>query len=240
MYPNSRKPATARHLTALLLSFSLLSLSQPASAAQVLEGKADDTLSATVSRTEPTLIRVEGHRVRRVFGAEGEFALSPDKDAGTAYLKPLTDKKGLSTFVSDETGRTWKLLLSVVEGPADTIVIKGGAAPGARTAGRDLPRTQAIKRVLLALDSGDESDMASKSVKEVVPLWNEVLFVLVRTVNGPLRGEKYRLTNASAQSMVVDERELYRRRVVAISVANPHLSPGETTDVFVISESSDE
>jgi conjugal transfer pilus assembly protein TraK len=40
--------------------------------------------------------------------------------------------------------------------------------------------------------------------------------------------------------MVLDEREFYRRHVVAISITKPQLSPGESTDVFVMSESTDE
>ena len=71
-----------------ILLIPLLVASFSASAAQVLVGKPDDTLSARVSRAEPTLIRIDGHRVRRIFGAEGEFAVTADKEAGTAYIKP--------------------------------------------------------------------------------------------------------------------------------------------------------
>ena len=58
-----------------ILLIALLAASLSANAAQVLVGKPDDTLSARVSRAEPTLIRIEGHRVRRIFGAEGELSL---------------------------------------------------------------------------------------------------------------------------------------------------------------------
>jgi len=64
------------------------------------------------------------------------------------------------------------------------------------------------------------------------------MFVLVKVVNGPLRGEKYLLTNTSDKSMVIDERELYRRGVLAVSVERPELKPAETTAVYVISEVS--
>ena len=46
-----------------------------------------------------------------------ESAVTADKEAGTAYLKPTTDKPTLSLFVSDENGRTWKLLCPVIDGP---------------------------------------------------------------------------------------------------------------------------
>ncbi len=226
-----------------ILLIPLLVASFSASAAQVLVGKPDDTLSARVSRAEPTLIRIDGHRVRRIFGAEGEFAVTADKEAGTAYIKPSTDKSILSLFVSDESGRTWKLLLSVIDGPSDSITIKSRSVSGKVTAlGKDVPRNQLIKRVLLSLQSDGDGDgeFDFRVTNEIVPLWSEALFVLTKVIDGPLKGEKYQLTNTSTNLMVLDERELYRRHVVAISITKPQLSPGESTDVFVLSESTDE
>ena len=224
-----------------ILSTLLLLASFSVSAAQVLVGKPDDTLSAAVSRSEPTLIRIEGHRVRRIFGAEGEFSITADKEAGTAYIKPSTDKPTISLFVSDEAGRTWKLLLSVKDGLSDSITIRS-RSPGSSTPiqGKDASRNQQIKRQLLALQTDTEADTETRVINEIVPLWSEVLFVLTKVIDGPLKGEKYQLTNTSSDPMVIDERELYRRRVLAISVAKPQLAPGQTTDVFVISENIDE
>lgn len=210
-----------------------------AHAAQVLTGKPDDTLSATVSRTEPTLIRIEDQRIRRVFGAEGDFSVVADKDAGTVFIQPTTDKTAFSVFVADEAGRTWRLLLAVADGPSESILIKGRSTPAmAKTAGRAASRVQAIKQTVLALESSDEGGFDTRETNELVPLWKEAMFVLVKVVNGPLRGEKYLLTNVSDKPMVIDERELYRRGVLAVSVERPELKPAETTAVYVISEAS--
>jgi len=219
-----------------ILSAVLLLASLEAAAAQVLTGKSDDTQTASVSRAEPTLIRVEGQRIRRIFGAEDDFTVAPDKDAGTAYLKPTTKKQAISAFVSDDSGRTWKLLLSITDGPSDSIIIKGKPDSTSKPAGHDLARVQAIKRVLLVLESDKETGMETRVVNDHVPLWQESLFVLVKVLDGPLKGEKYLLTNTSAKPMVIDERELYRRGVIAVSVEKPHLGPAETTAVYVISE----
>ena len=231
MFPISKRPVT-RILSALLLLASL-----DAGAAQVLQGRPDDTLAAGLSRSEPTLIRIEGHRIRRVFGAEGDFDVKADKDAGTAFVKPTTDKPAFSAYVADDAGRTWKLLLSLTDGPADSIVIKGrGGESAGKRPGKDSARSQAIKRVVLALDADGETDMESRVANELVPLWKEALFVLVKIVQGPLKGEKYHLSNTSDKPMVIDERELYRRGVVAVSVEKSELKPAETTAVYVISE----
>lgn len=220
-----------------ILSAILLLASLDAVAAQVLQGRPDDTLAASLSRSEPTLIRIEGHRIRRVFGAEGDFDVKADKDAGAAFVKPTTDKPAFSAYVADDAGRTWKLLLSLTDGPADSIVIKGrGGESAGKRPGKDSTRNLEIKRVVLALDADGETDMESRTANELVPLWKEALFVLVKIVQGPLRGEKYQLSNASDKPMVIDERELYRRGVVAVSVEKSELKPAETTAVYVISE----
>ena len=223
-----------------ILSALLLLASLDAGAAQVLQGRPDDTLAAGLSRSEPTLIRIEGHRIRRVFGAEGDFDVKADKDAGTAFVKPTTDKPAFSAYVADDAGRTWKLLLSLTDGPADSIVIKGrGGESAGKRPGKDSTRNLEIKRVVLALDADGETNMESRTANELVPLWKEAIFVLVKIVQGPLKGEKYHLTNTSDKPMVIDERELYRRGVVAVSVEKSELKPAETTAVYVISESAE-
>ena len=223
-----------------ILSALLLLASLDAGAVQLLQGRPDDTLAAGLSRSEPTLIRIEGHRIRRVFGAEGDFEVKADKDAGTAFVKPSTDKPAFSAYVADDTGRIWKLLLSVSDGPADSIVIKGkGQESSGKRSGKDTARDQAIKRVVVALDGDDEREMESQAANDLVPLWKEAMFVRVKVVQGPLRGEKYQLTNTSDKPMVIDERELYRRGVVAVSIGKPELKPAETTAVYVISESGE-
>lgn len=215
----------------------LLLLTIPAaSASQTLTGKPDETLAASVSRAEPTLVRVDGQRIRRVFGAEGDFMVTPDPDTGAAYIKPTTDKAAFTAFVTDDAGRTWKLLLASTDGVSDSIVIKAARGSGdPKAEGRDFARNQSIKRAILQIDSNDD-DSGARNVNEVVPLWDESIFVLTRVIEGPFRGEKYRLTNVSAKPMIIDEREIYRRGVVAISIERPTLNPGESTSVIVISE----
>ena len=220
----------------------LASLTSPGFAAQVLDGSPNDGLLATVSRTEPNLIRVDGRKIRRIQGVEGEFAVSADRETGAAYLKPTTDKPQLSVFVADDAGRHWKLLLKVADIPAETLVIRdrGRLADAGRVLVADEPRHAAIRRVLLALarDTTPE-DMSASEPLEIVPLWHESRFVLVRTLEGPLRGEKYQLTNVSKTPMVLDEREFYRRGVLAVMVESLELEPGEATQVMVVLEGDD-
>ncbi len=220
----------------LWMMLTLLSLNT--TAAQLLQGEPDETLHATVSRSEPTLVRVEGSRITRVYGAEGDFTAVPDSETGAAYIKPMADKSHISIFITDESKHTWKLLLAIIDKPADTIVIHG-RKKSVRTveADHDMERNRAIKHMILALES---PQMESRSVNRVVPLWNDVMFVLTATVDGRYTGEKYRMKNTSSHQLVIDERELYRPGVVAVSVERPVLNPGEASDVFIILENSHE
>ena len=132
--------------------------------------------------------------------------------------------------------------LKVADVPAETLVLRERGRPG--EAGRalvaDEPRHAAIRRVLLALarDTTPE-DMSASERLEIVPLWNESRFVLVRTLEGVLRGEKYQLTNVSPTRMVLDEREFYRQGVLAVMVDALELEPGEATQVMVVLEGHD-
>ncbi len=227
---------------AMALALFLGSVSAPSFAGQYLEGSPDDGLTATVSRSEPNLIRVEGRKIRRIQGVEGEFLVTPDKETGAAYLKPNTDKPILSVFVADDAGRHWKLMLKVADVPAETLVIRDRSR--SRVEGRaflaDESRNAAIRRVLLALARDTEpEDMTARDTLVIVPLWNEARFVLVRTLEGALLGEKYQLTNVSSSRMVIDERELYRRGVLAVMVDSLELEPGEATNVMVVLEGRD-
>jgi conjugal transfer pilus assembly protein TraK len=239
MYPNSGKPAIG---TRLALTLLLASVASPIFAGQLLEGRPDDALTATVSRNEPNLIRVDGGKIRRIHGVEGEFVVSADRETGAAYLKPTTEQPQFSVFVADDAGRHWKLLLQTADIPAETLVIRDRSQ--ARSEGKailaDDSRLGAIRRVLLALARDAEpEDMTARNTLEIVPLWNEARLILVRTLDGALFGEKYQLINVSSSRMVIDERELYRPGVLAVMVDSLELEPGESTDVLVVLEGRD-
>jgi len=216
----------------------ILSTNPDVYATQQLQGNPDETLHAVISRTDPTLIRIDGQSIVNIFGTKGEFTAEADGKTGAAYIKPLSDKNPISVFVTDESDQTWRLLLSVSDTPADTIVINSEKKKAPEPVfGKDMERNRAIKYMVLALKSPElVPDVEVRPTNRVVPLWGNALFMLTATAQGQYEGEKYRLTNTSAQPMVIDERELYRNGVVAISIERPTLNPGETSEVYVIRE----
>jgi len=66
---------------AMALALLLGSVSAPSFSGQYLEGSPDDGLTATVSRSEPNLIRVEGRKIRRI---QGVLALARKHGAALA------------------------------------------------------------------------------------------------------------------------------------------------------------
>lgn len=232
MSPISRKPA------AKILLISLCLAASNVFSAQVLTGSPDDTLAARVSRHEPTLIRVDGHKILDVFGIDGDFEAKPDSsNSGSAFFNPLSDKNVLSAYVSDSAGRTWRLLLSVTDAPAETIVIKSNKpVKKAVQAGKDQARNQIIKRMVLGLAGAGPEAHNVRDTLEAIPLWNEATFIQTGVIDGDIRGERYQLTNTSATTMRIDERELYRPGTLGIVVEKPELAPSESTMIYVVSE----
>jgi conjugal transfer pilus assembly protein TraK len=174
----------------------------------------------------------------------GEIVLECDKDKGEIYVKPVgAGAKPINLFVSSGKA-TYTLILKRVDMPSDTIVIvdrtlrRHLAATSSRVGGPAPNHERALKAMLFAM-AGDEvpSDLRVEEVNRSVQLWAEARFMLLTTYEGQsLAGEKYRLTNTSQDPMVLTEEEFDRDGgdVVAVSIENHNLDPGESSNVFVI------
>ena len=111
-----------------MVSALLLLSSFQASAVQNLyQGSPTEATTAIVSRTEPNLITINGRKIRRIYGAEGMFTITPEAETGSAWLKPTSDKPMMTAFITDEDGQHYKLLLEVQDIPAETIIVRGGS-----------------------------------------------------------------------------------------------------------------
>ena len=168
--------------------------------------------------------------------------LECDSDRGEIYVRPVGGMgKPVNLFVSSATA-TYTLLLRRSDTPADTILIrdktprqsKATAAPDARQG----THVRSLKAMLVAMSSDRvPTDVRVEEVNRPVQLWTEARFSLVRIFEGRgLVGERYLLTNVSDQNMVLAEQEFDRENggVLAVSIENHNLRPGETTTVYVI------
>jgi conjugal transfer pilus assembly protein TraK len=189
-----------------------------------------------------------GGQVAPAINPAGEVVLECDKERGEIYVKPVgPGSKPINLFVASGNA-TYTLILKRVDMPADTIVIvdrtllHSFAATSGQIAGLAPSHERALKGMLIAM-AADEvpSELRVEEVNRPVELWTEARFTLVRAFEGrDLAGERYLLTNVCQDPMVLAEEEFDREGgdVVAVSIENHNLAPGESTSVFVIRDGS--
>ena len=223
-----------------LLILPLL-LVDPAHALQIVDAQDGQTALGKISAKEVTRIAFERGRVRKVTGSAGELLLEKDDERGQIFVCPVEPQstKPINLFLTSERG-TVALLLQPVDTPSDSIVIReprdSSAAPTRSEASGRHVRT--IKNLLLALaDDALPEDMEAREPARDVALWPGTQLILQRVLLGTgVVGEKYQLTNIGNTTLEVAEATLFKSGVMAISVEQPSLRPGEATNLFVIRE----
>ncbi|MDP1692103.1 MAG: type-F conjugative transfer system secretin TraK [Burkholderiaceae bacterium] len=181
----------------------------------------------------------------------GEIVLECDADKGEIYVRPIGGTGGtgglgkpVNLFISSQHA-TYTLLLRRSDTPADTIVIRDRTPrqaradhPAAAPALRQSVHIRSLKAMLVAMASDRvPTDVRVEEVDRPIQLWVEARFALTRMYEGRgLIGERYLLTNISSQNMVLAEQEFDRDTgaVLAVSIENHNLRPGDSTTVFVI------
>ncbi len=196
---------------------------------------------AKVSRKEVTRISVDRGRIRKVTGNAGEFVLEKDDEKGQVFIRPVsTDStKPINLFVSTERS-TIGLLLQPVDTPSDAIVIREArdAATGPARIERSGRHVRTMKNLLLAMaEDALPDDREVREPGRELSLWPGARLTLQRQwLGSSVVGEKYLLMNAGAATLELAERDLFKRGVMALSVEQVSLRPGESTQLFVIRE----
>ena len=224
-----------------LILLPLLLLVDPAHALQIVDAQDGQTALGKVSRKEVTRIAFERGRVRKVTGSAGEFVLEKDDEKGQIFVRPTDPQstKPINLFLTSDRG-TVALLLQPVDTPSDSIVIREprerSAAPTRLEASGRHVRT--LKNLLLALaEDALPEDMEVKEPARDITLWLGTRLTLQRVLLGSgVVGEKYQLTNIGNTTLELAEAELFKPGVMAVSLEQPSLRPGEATNLFVIRE----
>jgi conjugal transfer pilus assembly protein TraK len=216
-------------------------LADPAHALQIVDAQDGQTALGKLSRKELTRIAFERGRVRKITGNAGEFVLEKDDDKGQIFLRPTdpNSTKPINIFLTSDRG-TVALLLQPVDTPSDSIVIREprdrSTAPARLEASGRHVRT--IKNLLLALaQDALPEDMDARETTRDIRLWPGTRLTLQRVLLGTgVVGEKYQLTNIGDTTLDVSENTLFKPGVMAVSVEQPRLQPGDATNLFVIRE----
>ncbi|HQR19509.1 MAG TPA: type-F conjugative transfer system secretin TraK [Burkholderiaceae bacterium] len=236
-----------------------LTLAAAAHALQTVDVRDGQSVTAKMSLTEQTRIKIDRGRILDVLGdiydpqrnAAGRFVLEKDDQAGEIFIRLLDPSllRPVNLFVKGERG-TFGLVLQPVDMPLETIVLRdrGEALVGAAGAvavaqavsdtpfPKNTSHVRAIKAMWLAM-AGDAvpRDVQVRAMNREVALWKEARFVLDRVyVANSMVGELYTLTNTSEQAMVLAEQELYRDGVLGVAIQEHQLRPGQSTVVYVV------
>lgn len=183
----------------------------------------------------------------------GEVVVECDRDKGEIYIRPVaTGDKPVNLFISSATA-TYTLVLRRADVPADTIVIRDKQQRSAR-AGSTYPgppispfgpapsHVRAMKALLVAMASDAvPPDVRVIDEPRALQLWTQTRFSLLRLYEGRgLVGELYTLQNLSDAPLVLLEQFFDRGddasgvEVTGIAIERHRLSPGESTQVYVI------
>ncbi len=216
-------------------------LGNPAHALQIVDAQDGQTALGKISRKEITRIAFERGRVRRITGSAGELNLEKDDERGQIFVRPTDAQstKPINLFLTSDRG-TVALLLQPVDIPSDSILIREprerSAAPTRLEASGRHVRT--LKNLLLALaQDALPDDMQASEPSRDIALWQGTRLTLQRVLLGTgVVGEKYQLTNIGDTAMEIAETALFKSGVMAVSVEQPELRPGEASNIFVIRE----
>ena len=219
----------------------LMLFADPSHALQIVDAQDGQTALGKLSRKEVTRIAFEQGRVRKVTGNAGEFLLEKDDEKGQIFVRPVdpNSTKPINLFLTSDRG-TVALLLQPVDTPSDSIVLREprerSAAPTRVEASGRHVRT--LKNLLLALAQDElPEDMDARELARDIQLWPGTRLTLQRVLLGAgVVGEKYQLTNIGAAPLDVAENSLFKAGVMAVSVEQSPLRPGDATNLFVIRE----
>ena len=228
-------PSKAAALAALLLGFA----AGPVLADQVLTAQNGATLYAKISATEPNHIEIQGGRIQAWHSASGAFSIDKDPSSGSLYLRPVDRAKPASLFVTAADGTTITLILQPVAIPAQTVILsEPPGLPGNRLSAVEKAGSHedVIKAMILTMATNAlPQDMSIKELNQPMALWAGTSFTLVREWLGrDIEGQLYVLADTGSTDMRVADQELYQPGVLAVSVENQNLKPGQSSRVFIV------
>jgi len=214
-------------------------------AQQILQMRDGETQSARISQREVSRIAVEGARMKSVVGARGDYDVQIDQDIGQVFLKPVSGAKltrPINLFVTDDVGRTYGLILTPEDVPAQSVLISSRNTKSVRRGQKETPYQAAIRELvrLMATNNPDAHGFEVVDHMREIPIWNEVKLTLERTWLGDdLIGERYVLMNITADEVRLAEQEFMRKGVLAVAIDKTILGPRQATGLYVVREASD-
>lgn len=206
----------------------------------MLELSDGGTAIGKISVRDTNRIAVAGGRIAEVWGSADTFTADKDEQVGQVFLRVPSpaQREAISLFVTDDQGKTYTLILTPADIPAETVMIRrrGDDRRSASAWERSDTYVGALRRIIKSMTKDEIPDGYQVSERDaVVPLWDEARLRLDREyLGGVFTGETYTLTNMTAVDLATEEREFYRPGVAAVAIERHLLAPGQSTRVYVV------
>jgi conjugal transfer pilus assembly protein TraK len=250
----------------LLLCVWLIASTFAATVAQaqvIVDVGTGKTVEVVISRNDLNRIGLFGGKLSDLKYKQGELDAQPEPRTGAYFLLPTVNTK-VSVFLTSASGQVHHLVLRPENVEAQSIVlreptleviatqrapVRAPNAPEARptptttqSLGRSNSLDAAIKRLVTSLARNERpSDLRFVEQSKELVLWEGSRFWLMSSlVSATHIGDHFRLQNAGTGVIRLDEREFYKRGVVAVAMELHTLAPGEATDVYVVRENDDQ
>ncbi len=229
----------------LASSLLVLLLSNAALAAQVFDVSPGDTVTAKISTRAMNRVAIDNGRLAKFPYTTGELIVEKDEQNGQVFVRPeaIVGTNPINAYAIDDQGRTYTLMFLPTDIPAESVILRPRANKVDKSSIEGSGRYfQVLKNMTLAVATDDNPPgIEVREVMQDIPLWQEARLTIQKLfVGNAVVGEQYKLTNISDKAMVVQEQELDRRGVLAVSVENMNLAPGESTNVFIVREKKDD
>jgi len=218
-------------------------------------------LEVRVSQTGLTRIKVEDDRILQVFGMAGEYVLEVDEAQGQIFIRPTdigdpsfsrSSSKPISLTLTTEEGHTQDLRLIPTSQAPEALILQVNTDLAREIKREKQASAPLFREEVEGLIEACQEGRIPLGYKEI-PLNLTTLqepYLLVREIQGQkLRGLTYRVQNNTQEVLVLSEPEFARRSLgeggfikphtlVALLISKKTLTPGEGTDVYVVTRAN--
>ena len=221
-------------LTVIILVFSL-----ELAAEQLKIVTSGSTTHALISRYEPNRITVVDDRIKSVVHKSGIFSIQDNKEVGDVFITPSSSSnlQTLSLFVHTEKNKTYQLILTPQEMPAQNLVLRPAMLEqSAKTDVFAENRGSELVKIMKAMWSGDALDNYFRNYPtEAIKSREEVKVILLETLeNNKYQGSAYEVMNISRDSIAIDEKDFFKNDVLAIHISKRNIRPNEVSNVYLV------
>ncbi len=189
-------------------------------------------IRAVVSQNDINLISLKGDRIESL-ALPNSVEVEQNTKNGSAFMR-FKSKNVVKGFLTTETGAKYQLEFVPSDIASETIVL---VAPGLKSADAVVPReyTQMLAQLLRAMYNDAELDGFARTVIDKKIKFNNMKLNLEASYLGAaIEGQVLEFKNTTDKAIELKDMDFYVAGVRAVSIVDKTVSPGDTTQVFIM------